>query len=175
MRSTRASRRLAVVAASTLVLLLALPAAGKVQVASHPEVDFTRFKTYAWGEMRRPEKDQVQQWAVLAIERSLQDRGLRKVDREEADLLVEVSLMGAGHIAASGNFVRSPTTRWVWMSVDIRAIADGQMQIDMFDNATGEGVWRGMATGSAFAEDPIKIEKAISKMARKIVSKYPPK
>lgn len=115
-----------------------------------------------------------------AIERELDRKAMRKLDADEADLLVdwriveeerlEQSGVGLGFGFGSGNFgwgVSAPPP--------VREITEGKLVVRLADRETGDVVWQ--ATGRRYLREnqsPETRRKIIDEVVSDMFSQYPP-
>ena len=154
------------------LLLLAANAFGqKVTTNQAPNVNWSQYHTYAWGE-GTPTKDPItSQKIVASIDAQLAAKGFKKVD-SDPDLLVMYhastdqqkslnwsSMGGWGRFGGMG-------------SAQVDTVVTGQLIVDIADVKAKQFLWRGTATDTV-SSDPQKLAKKIDKGLNKMFQKFP--
>lgn len=163
-----------------LAVLLALPATmAQVQTDYDHDVDFSRFKTWAWMEGTPAQSPFGQQRIETAIETKLAEKGLTKTDGKpdlfvvthvshSTETRVDVSQMSyVGYRGWRGWGAGSAI-------VNVREIPTGSLVVDLVEAEKNELVWRGMASDT-LSENPKKNEKKVKKAVSKMFNRFPPK
>lgn len=166
-----------------LIALLAVTVnAQKVKVSSDPACDFSKYKTYAWdeGTLANP---LVKQFIVVAVDKEMSAKGLRKVE-SDPDLLL-TTLTATQSDLTMTNPSWTPTLNSIATGIPASSqswpVTKGTLVIDISDAKTKNGVWRGTAshtlengpTGDR-VRDAKQVEKPISKAVQKMFKKFPP-
>ena len=160
-----------VVLGLSLLLLTANAFGQKVTTNQAPNVNWSQYHTYAWGE-GTPTKDPItSQKIVAAIDAQLAAKGFKKVDADP-DLLVIYhastdqqkslnwsSMGGWGRFGGMG-------------SAQVDTVVTGQLIVDIADFKAKQFLWRGTATDSV-SSDPQKLDKKIDKGLTKMFQKFP--
>jgi len=181
------SRRLAFAAA--FILLAAVASAQDVSYNFDQKADFTKYKTYKWMAAKDAEQIDplVAKQIVDAIDKQLATKGLAKTDGDKADLYLvyqagvskekEVTSFSSGYAMGPGWGGRyyggygGGTTTATTATIYIGALA-----IDLYDVATKELVWRGLASKQIDTKaSPEKRQKNLDKGMAKVFKNYPPK
>jgi Domain of unknown function (DUF4136) len=179
-----------------LVLLLGKSASGQdVRYNFDKEADFSKFKTYKWVVIKdSPAVDPILDKDIKgAIDTELATKGLSKVDSDDADLLIAYqtavgtekqfssysSTMGGpgwgygpgwgagGWYGGGGSTMTTGQTTTIYV---------GQLDLDMYEAAKKDIVWRGTASKTIDAKaKPEKQQKNITKAVQKLLKNYPPK
>lgn len=187
-------RKIAVLS-MVLILLLAKGAFSQdVRYNFDKEADFTKFKTYKWVAISDTQKvnDITDKQIKQAIDGQLATKGLSKVDSEDPDLLLGyqsaigtekqftsyTSSMGGpgwgygpgwgrgGWYGAGGTGFTSGQTSTIYV---------GQLDLDMYEAAKKDLVWRGTVTKTIDPKaKPEKQQKDIDKSVAKLLKNYPP-
>jgi hypothetical protein len=155
--------------------LIASPVFGDVNVGHDENTDFGSYRTYAWREGTPAAIPKVQQWIVDAIDRELQDRGLRRVEGE-ADAYVSTIAYANMDLVVRGSFVQR-SNYYASVSVltaDTMNQTTGNLIVDFFDPASDEPVWRGVAAEAFNANKVAKAQKKIEKIVQKMFKDFPP-
>lgn len=119
-------------------------------------VDFSRYRTFAVSDYKRPAPGTPQSenraLAEKLVVAELEKRGFQKTDAQRADMLLEVTL-GARHKARTSG-------RSTWGTL-------GGMDVVLLDRKTGRSLWRGWAaeTWSESADAKTEIPKAVELLA----------
>ncbi len=172
-----------------LVPLLAIAAwAQDVRYNFASSANFERYKTYKWVKIKGADSvDQITDGQLKsAIDRELATKGLTKTDADTADLYIgyQVSLdkekqvtsydsgwgygpgWGGYGYAGGGGGISTATTSTILI---------GQLDLDMYDHADKNLVWRGTASKTLDPKaKPEKREKNIQKGVAKLLKNYPP-
>jgi Domain of unknown function (DUF4136) len=140
--------------------------------------DFTKFKTYKWvtipGGMQVD--DLLARQLTGAVDAELATKGLTKTDSDSADLYMgyqvatseerQLNAYASGGLRWGGGFGTATTS----------TLTIGSFSLDMYDRATKQIVWRGIASKTldpkASAE---KRQKNIQSGAAKLLKNFPPK
>jgi len=145
-----------------------------VRVEFDPEVDFSRFATYAWNdaECLRAAYPEIQKVIVTSIESELEAKGLRKVPLEEADLQVVTFAIGETLAGSMGGFYRHPSWSWGYITADARVVTHGALVIDLRLPADGRPVWHAVAQKTV--SDPTKAPDLVERVTKKAFASFPP-
>jgi Domain of unknown function (DUF4136) len=151
--------------------------------------DFSKYKTYKWVQVKGAEQlNQIaDQQLKSAVDAELAKKGLTKTEGDNADLFLgyQVALSqeqqftsyntgwgygpgwGGGWYGAGGGGMSTTTST---------TIPIGQLDLDMYDPAAKQLVWRGTATKSLDPKaKPEKRQKNLGKAVAKLLKNYPPK
>jgi hypothetical protein len=171
------------------VLLLAMAAfAQDVRYNFASGQDFSKYKTYKWVQVKGA--DQLNQLAdqqlKAAVDAELLKKGLTRTEGDTADLYLgyQVALSeekqftsfdsgwgygpgwGGGWYGGGGGMSTTTST----------TIPIGQLDLDMYDTAAKQLVWRGTASKSLDPKaKPEKRQKNLQKGVAKLLKNYPPK
>lgn len=175
----------------SLVLLAAcIASAQDVRYNFDKNADFSKYKTYKWVALKNAVKldDLLDKQIKAAVDAELAQKGLTKVEDENADLYV-------GYQAAVGQEKQftSYSSDWGYgggwyrggwygpsggMSTttgQTSTIYKGQLAIDMYDSANHSLVWRGLGSKTLDPKaKPDKQQKNLQKAVDKILKNYPP-
>ena len=175
-----------------LVVGAIVTAAQDVRYNFAQDVDFSKFKTYKWVEVKGTDHaNQLTEKQIKdAIDTALAGKGLQKTDSDTADLYIDIQTAvgtekqfnsyntgwgygpgwGGGWYGYGGGMTSSTTYG------STSTIYVGQLGLDMYDSAKKDLVWRGVASKTidpkAKAE---KQQKNITKAVTKLLKNYPPK
>ena len=174
MKTAKIARGLA---AASITLLLALPAAASVGVEYDKQLDFSRYRTYAWAEGAVAPNERMQTQLQGAIERELDAQGLQRVDGT-ADLYILTHtatgidpVVDVNELGYSGFYWRQwmgeypPTTPTSYLPV-------GTVVVEIFEKDKKERVWMGFAV-EYFRGKPQKIDQLLEKVAKKMFRYFP--
>lgn len=163
--------------AAWITVLLTLPASASVGIQYDEQVDFSRYRTYAWAEGAVAPNKRMQTQLQGAIERELNAQGLNKVDGT-ADLYILTHtatgidpVVDVNELGYSGFYWREwmgeypPTTRTSYLPV-------GTVMVEIFDKRSKERVWLGFAV-EYFRGKPQKIDRLLDKVAKKMFRHFP--
>ena len=173
----------------SLILLCVLAAgahAQKIKVEYNKDLDFSKFKTYAWGHHDAVSRPTLALAIAGAIEEELTERGLHKVDSNpdlfiqmygavDSDMNVSYSdplYMGMGGIPPFG----SAFVMWGYMPGGTTAVTihKGQLVVDVIDAGQKKLAWRGMAT-EKLSDNKQKLIKQVNTAVEKMFQQYPVK
>lgn len=155
------------------LLILASAALGqKVTTNSAPNVNWSKYHTYAWGEGTAPNDPLIAQQIVAAIDSQLAAKGLKKVDKD-ADLVViyhttteEQKSLNWSSFGGWGRFGGGMG------SAQVDTVVNGQLIIDMADAQAKQFIWRGTAADTV-SSNPQKLMAKIDKALAKMFQKFP--
>lgn len=187
-RSAKALRLAAV--GVVLLFCWSWVAAQDIRYNFMPGTDFSKYKTYRWvrAEKAQYPNDILDKQIMDAIDRQLAMKGLSKTDSETADLVVVYQvavnqekqwnsfstggdMWGYGRWGGWGGYGGGMSTTTTTSST----INIGTLNLDMYDTAKKEQVWRGAASKTlGSGKDPKKVQKNIDKAMAKLLKKYPP-
>ena len=160
--------------------------AQKIKVEYDKNLDFSKFKTYAWGHHDAVSRPMLALAIAGAIEEELTKRGLRKVDGNpdvyikmygsvDSEMSVSYSdplYSGMGGIPSfDSGFVM-----WGYMPGGTTAVTvhKGQLVVDVIDASQKKLVWRGMAT-EKLSDNKQKLVKQVNTAVEKMFQQYPAK
>jgi len=162
--------------AALICLLAAGALAQSVYVDYNHDVDFSKFKTYAWGQGANPNAIQdsiLMQSAQQAINSQLGMKGLQMVqESQNPDLVV---------VASSGMKQQTSYNAWGtggWRfgggmaSVTPETSEVGTLVVDIYDAQGKKMIWRGISQGT-LSNKGSKNEKEMNKAIEKMFKKYP--
>ncbi len=156
--------------------LLGVPApalARDSSVGFDTQADFTRYRTYAFGDSQAEGNPLVRERILTAVERELEARGLKKV-KEEADLQV-VFHGSTRRTITSESWGYAPGPGWSSRRGEPgepRTFKIGTLVVDILEGSTKRLVWRGVAP-DVLSDDPMKHEKTINAAAKKMFARFP--
>ena len=165
-------------------------AAQDIRYNFKPGTDFSKYKTYKW--VRAPKAQYPNQildgQIIQAIDAQLASKGLSKTDDDSAELVVVYqaavsqetewnsystgdSMWGYGRWGGWGGYGGGMSTTRTTTST----INTGTLNIDIYDVAQKEQIWRGSASKTlGSGKDPAKVQKNLNKAMTKLFKKYPP-
>jgi hypothetical protein len=189
MRLTAFARPLGLAALLTFALA-STAYAQDVAYNAMPNVDFSKFKTYKWVTVAKASMpDSITDAQIkTAIDAQLVKKGMTKTDADTADLYVAyqaavdtekewssfTSGMGGGPwgYGMGGYYggMGMGTTTTTSYTIHI-----GSIQVDMYDRAAKELVWKGTASKTIDVKaKPDKRQNNINKAMEKMLKNYPP-
>jgi len=171
-----------------LFLHSAVPAQD-IRYNSLPGTDFSKYKTYKWVRVPNAQyPNQILDTQIMqVIDAQLATKGLSKTE-DNADLYITYQaavsqekqwnsystggdMWGYGRWGGWGGYgggMQSTTTT-------SKTINIGTLNVDMYDVAQKNQVWRGAASKTlGSGKDPKKVEKNLNKAMAKLFKKYPP-
>ena len=166
----------------TALMCLGLAAfAQDVQFDYDRSANFSGYKTYHWIDYKRVEPgDQLlDQDIKRAVDEQLAGKGLRRVE-SGGDLVVgyqagisqekEFDHIGSGGWGGWGGPFGWGNGRVTTATIDV-----GKLTIGLFDPATKQLVWRGVASKTLdLSKDPDKNYRTLEKAMAKLLKNYPP-
>ena len=162
--------------AMLICLWSAFAAAQTVYVDYNHNVDFTKFKTYAWGQGENPNaiNDSIlKQNAQEAIDSHLASKGLQKVEESQHPDLIVVT--GSG-MKQETSYNAWGTGGWRWGggtgSITPETTNVGTLVVDIYDANAKQMIWRGVSQGT-LSNKGSKNEKELNKAIEKLFNKYP--
>lgn len=157
-------------------LLSTMALAQKVYVDFNHSVDFSKFKTYAWGQGPNPNAIQdsiLLQNAQSEINSQLQAHGMQMVqESQNPDVIVVLS----SGVKQETTYNAWGTGGWRWgggmgeITPDVSNI--GTLVVDIYEAAGQRMVWRGVAQDTLSTKSD-KNNKMINKAVTKMFEKYP--
>ena len=164
-----------------LLAIAALPstASASVDVGFDSSVDFSGYKTYAWGEggwvaMKSMTEANIHK----SVEQELKGKGFTKVE-SQPDLHVITYASGTSDQSMDAiGFAYVPNTWTAWFSAATtsRTVTKGRLVVDLVDAKTGQLVWRGIATENLGLDPNTQSTgKKVFKVVKKMFEEYPPK
>lgn len=173
-----------------LVLLAAVGFAQDVRYNFASGADFSKYKTYRWVDIKDAQhlNQLAEQQLKAAVDAELSAKGLTKTEDEKADLLIGYQAAigqekqftsfnsgwgygpgwGGGWYGGAGGMSTTTTTS--------STIHTGQLDIDMYDPAAKQLVWRGTVSKTINPKaKPEKQQKNLQKALAKLFKNYPPK
>ncbi len=158
--------------------------AQKVKVEYDKNLDFSKFKTFAWGHHDAVSRPTLALAIAGAIEEELTKRGLRKVESNpdvyvkmygsvDSEMSVSYSdplYSGMGGIPSfDSGFVM-----WGLMPGSTTAVTihKGQLVVDVIDASQKKLAWRGMAT-EKLSDQKAKLVKQVNTAVEKMFEQYP--
>ena len=155
------------------LLLCVSSAVAGIQVKFDEGVDFTQYRTYAWGKGTPAAKPEYQEWIVAAITRELEEAGLRLATDEGPDLLVVSVAFAKLEFATRGNYVHLDNWGVGIITSDVVGSATGHLAIDLVDTTSDKVVWRAVVE-EVFGRKLANPQKKIDKITKKMFRNYPP-
>jgi len=185
-------KRFIFLAMAMLVLGVGAAVAQDVRYNFAQDVDFSKFKTYKWVELKGGDKinELTAKQIQAAVDSELATKGLQKTDADNADLYIDMQTAigtekqftsyntgwgygpgwGGGWYGYGGGMTSTTTTG------STSTIYVGQLGLDMYDSASKSLVWRGTASKTIDPKaKPEKQQKNITKAVQKLLKNYPPK
>lgn len=180
---------------AALVIAILLPSAifaQKVNIDFDRDVDFARYKTYAYEVCHRVENPLVNKRIVAELESRLAIEGLSRAatnpdvnityhSSTTEEFAIDTNTWGYGfgngwywgHGGGYGRGGYLGSAGPISTTTTIRKYTVGTLVIDIWDARTKELVWRGTATDTV-SDNPQKNEKKLKKAMEKLFKKYPP-
>jgi Domain of unknown function (DUF4136) len=176
----------------SLALLLCGAAEGFAQDVRYnfdKDTDFSKFKTYKWVTIKDSDhlNELTEKQITAALDAELAKKGLTKTDADNADLYIGYQTAvgsekqfnsyssgwgtgpgwGRGWYGGYGSTTTTGSTSTIYV---------GQLDLDMYESAKKELVWRGTVSKTIDPRaKPDKQQKNITKSVQKLLKNYPPK
>jgi hypothetical protein len=176
------------ISASVLLLGATMAAAQDVRYNFDKESDFSRFKTYAWVEMKSAPKVSsiVDNQIKSTVDAELAKKGLTKASQDSADVLIGYQAGVAQEkqlTSYDAGWGYGPGWRGGWYGAgggmstsSTSTINIGQLALDMYDAKGHTLVWRGVVSKTLDENaKPDKQQKNLTKSVTKLLKDYPPK
>ena len=177
--------------AAALMLFRFVPASAQdVKYNFMPGTDFAKYKTYKWVRVPNAQyPNQILDGQIMqSIDAQLGLKGLSKTEGDTADLYVAYQaavnqekqwnsystggdMWGYGRWGGWGGYGGGmSTTTTTSSTIDI-----GTINLDIYDVATKQQIWRGEASKTlGSGKDPNKVKKNLDKAMAKMLKNYPP-
>ena len=142
--------------------------------------DFSKYKTYKWVQTKGADQlDQLaDQQLKAAVDEELTKKGLIKTEGDNADLFLayQVSLDQEKQFTSNGMGYGPGRGRFGGMTtITTSTIQVGQLDLDMYDAAAKQLVWRGVVSKTLDPKaKPDKRQKNLQKAVAKLLNNYPP-
>ena len=174
---------------SVVTLMLAAGSVAQdVRYNFDKNADFSKFKTYKWVPIKDAVKvnDLVDKQIKDAVDAELATKGLTKVEGDDANLYIGYQPAvgeekqfnsystgygygpgwGGGWYGGMGTTTTSGSTSTIYK---------GQLDLDMYDSAAHDLVWRGVVSKTIDPKaKPEKQQKNLAKAVQKLLINYPP-
>ncbi len=160
----------------TLCVLSTIATAENVYVDYNHAIDFSKFKTYAWGQGPNPNAIQdsiLLQTAQSDVNSQLALKGLQMVQESQNPDVVVVMSSG---MKQQTSYNAWGTGGWRWgggmASVTPETSDVGTLVIDVYDANGKQMIWRGISQDTLSTKGA-KNEKAMNKAIEKMFKQYP--
>jgi hypothetical protein len=168
-----------------ILLAAAFALAGKIEGDYDRSVDFSSYKTYAWGNNLEPQRIAAKLVITGAIEQELERRGLQQSDVEHADIIIRYQAATDTDMnfnvtvdptyAAVGGIPLNGATVWdpgFAVASSGRYLKKGTLIIDVFDVQHHKLVWS-VTARDTINEHTDKAIKQVSKIVSAMFDRYP--
>jgi hypothetical protein len=156
--------------------------AQKIRVEYDKSLDFSKFKTFAWGERDASSRPLLVQVIAGAIEEELTKRGLRQTDGEP-DVYIQMyggvnAEMGVSYPAFlySGGIPPFDQSFLMWTAIpgtsSTVVVHKGQLVVDVIDASRKKLAWRGV-TKENLSDNRSKAIDQVNTAVGKLFRKYP--
>jgi hypothetical protein len=169
-----------------LVVACSCVQAQKVKIEFDKNVEFTKFKTYAWDPTPQAAAKPVLVAAIKgAVNHELEKRGLQMVT-ENPDLYIAMyGAIGSDFAVTYSDLYYGPygipafdQSFLMWGAIpgttNTAVVHKGQLAVDLLDASAKKLVWRGIAT-EKLSEQQMKLVEQVNTVVEKLFAKYPPK
>jgi hypothetical protein len=174
---------------SLALLVLGLGCSGiRVNSDYDPATDFAPLRSFAWieaqgaaGTPSGPSQPLFDQRVRRAVDESLTQRGLKKVDRAAADFLVQYYIAIDKKLQVDTNTYGYGYGRYGYggmgySQTTVREYEEGTLLLDFVDPTRKELVWRGSGTTRIRSTTkPEERDKRVREVVTKILDQFPPK
>jgi hypothetical protein len=177
----------------SLLLFFVVPGCSSVNVDYDydPVADFAAIHTYGWGQASSVDDELarnplLKKRIIASIDNYLQNRGFKKVESGQADVLVVIQAMVKEKMRVTDwggprGYYRDPWYNPWWGAgaygsrVDISYYQEGTLVIDIVDNSKKELIWRGLGRGIVSSHrDKKKQQAAVDTYVQEILNNFPP-
>lgn len=174
---------------TALLMIAAVANAQDVSYNYDQQADFTKYKTYRWVDVKGGDQIDplIAKQITTAFEKNLALKGLTKVEGDTADLAIaynvaidqekQIQTWDTGGYGAGwgpryyGGYYGGGSSTTTTSTIYIGSVA-----LDMYDSATKNLVWRGLASKQIDTKaNPEKRAKNLDKGSAKMLKNYPPK
>jgi len=175
------------------LLLAASSVAQDVRYNFDKNADFSKFKTYKWVPIKDADKvnDLVDKQIKDALDAELATKGLTKVEGDDANLYIgyqpaigqekQFNSYSTGYGGAGYGYGPGWGGGWyggmgtTTTTGSTSTIYKGQLDLDMYDSAAHDIVWRGVVSKTIDPKaKPEKQQKNLAKAVKKLLKNYPP-
>ena len=175
------------------LLLAASSVAQDVRYNFDKNADFSKFKTYKWVPIKDADKvnDLVDKQIKDAVDAELATKGLTKVEGDDANLYIgyqpaigqekQFNSYSTGYGGAGYGYGPGWGGGWyggmgtTTTTGSTSTIYKGQLDLDMYDSAAHDLVWRGVVSKTIDPKaKPEKQQKNLAKAVKKLLKNYPP-
>jgi uncharacterized protein YheU (UPF0270 family) len=181
-------RKLLLLLSGMLSLLMAFPASAKIATDFDPNLDFSKFKTFAFiGGVEQLVRmqvnpDQLNNQIHRAVTRELTAKGFHEVTPEQdPDLVIRyfVESQKGVNVATNTNWgVYGPYYGYHWgfiyYSMETSTTHVGTLGIDLIDPHSRDLAWRMLVNVKIFHTEPEKIWKTADSNIKNAFKRYPP-
>jgi Domain of unknown function (DUF4136) len=161
---------------TTFICVLSAIALAQTYVDYNHNIDFTKFKTYAWGQGANPNainNSIMAQSAQQAVDSQLAAKGLQKVEESQHPDLIVVTSSG---MKQQTSYNAWGTGGWRWgggmAEVTPETTNVGTLVVDIYDANGKQMIWRGIAKDT-LSNKSEKNEKEMNKAVEKMFKQYP--
>jgi hypothetical protein len=186
-QTTRTNRFLPVAAGLLLALWpaaasAAAPASAQTSIDFDGATDFSRYKTYAWGQNTSSGNPVADEHIVNWIEAQLAAAGWTKVTTAGEAQVIVAEHATVKNDTTVDTFYTGWGTGWGWTGFGPGAgtsttvsqtLRSGTLVVDLFDAATKKLIWRGTAEG-ALSTKPEENYPKVEKIIARLFKKFPP-
>jgi hypothetical protein len=150
--------------------------------------DFSVLKTFAWKDAEQPQtgnpridNDLIDERVRKAVNRELMTKGMRLVEKDEADFLVAYFVeykqrIGGGSVSVGMGGGSYGRYGGVGYNTGVSDYEEGHLTIDIIDPSDSKNFWRGVGRRTSYeTSNPKKITKIVDKSVAAILKKFPPK
>src|SRR5262245_56070082 len=174
-----------VMAGAVLVLWSAAAAAQTVKYNFLPGTDFSKYRTYKW--VRVPNAQYPNDIVDTQIKQSIDSKfALKGLTQNEQNPDLVIAYQVAVNQEKQWNSYSTGGDMWGWgrwggwggmqtTTTTSQTINIGTLNLDMYDAAAKQQIWRGEATKTlGSGKDPNKVKKNLDKAMAKMLKNYPP-
>jgi hypothetical protein len=167
------------------ICILSLGAqAQKIKVEYDKNVDYSKFKTFAWGHHDAVSRPTLALVIASAIQEELTKRGLRRVE-SNPDVFIQMygsidSEMSVNYFdplySGMGGIPSFDSGFVMWGAMpggtNVVTVHKGQLVVDVIDASQKKLAWRGMATDK-LSDKPEKLLQQVNTAVEKMFRQYP--
>jgi hypothetical protein len=169
--------------------------AQNVKVDFDPDADFSTYRSYTWipksmlirGQVPEgaPADEEIEAVILSAVDRALAAKGLRKGDRESAEILVNYLGLVSYRILDAEAFRNNRRSQeWIpyehWKpfyegAQEGYVSREGALTVDLVEAETNKLLWRGVVTELVKTADRAELKPLIENGVAKLFEQFPPR
>jgi len=162
------------IGAAAVAAVVATSAYGQtVNTDSDPSAPFSTYKTYSWTTGTPALESLGEQRIRAAVDAQMSAKGFRVATDETPDVYIATHVLTQREPQLIANGFGPWAFAGAFGTIDVNALVQGTLVVDMYDAKTKKMVWRGVATDTV-SDKPSKNASKINKALAKMFRRYPP-